>query len=267
MGVNKSKIQFNKLKNRYRLIIRNDNSLAERLSIVLTPLNLMAILGGLLLVYGLLIGLLIVKTPISRMFFNSNFNQLQQDNKDLAKKVEDLSYQLKILKQKEKTLNEILKETNYKKTMSNKLIFRFSKHENDNEFKDAPKNTDFRYLNFFAPVSGKVSSHFNPKEKHFGTDIITSKNKAIRATLSGTVVFSAWTPQNGNVILLQHPNNMISVYEHNAILFKKEGDFVNAGDPIAIVGNSGELSSGPHLHFELWYRGSPVDPINFININ
>jgi len=97
--------------------------------------------------------------------------------------------------------------------------------------------------------------------KHFGTDIVTKPKATVAAALDGTVIFTGWTMETGFVIEIQHPNNIVSVYKHNANLLKETGDMVHAGEPISIVGDSGELyTSGPHLHFEIWYKGSPLDP-------
>ncbi|MFM7022956.1 MAG: M23 family metallopeptidase [Flavobacteriales bacterium] len=120
-------------------------------------------------------------------------------------------------------------------------------------------------FHFFSPLSGYVSKHFNYQEKHYGIDIVTNKNEAVKATLNGRVVFSSWSAETGNTIVLQHSNNLISVYKHNAALLKKEGQFAKAGEVIGIIGNSGEESSGPHLHFELWFNGTPLNPSNYMN--
>jgi murein DD-endopeptidase MepM/ murein hydrolase activator NlpD len=113
---------------------------------------------------------------------------------------------------------------------------------------------------FFTPVKGIITSSFNIAEEHFGVDVVAPENEAIKAALDGTVIFSGWTSETGYVIQLQHQNNLVSAYKHNAANMKKTGQFVKAGEVIAIIGNSGENSTGPHLHFELWYNGSPVDP-------
>jgi len=117
---------------------------------------------------------------------------------------------------------------------------------------------------FFSPLKGKVTTAFNASRKHFGIDVVAPKNEAVKATLSGTVIFAGWTTETGYVIQLQHENNLVSVYKHNAVLLKKEGDQVKAGEAIAITGNSGELSSNPHLHFELWLDGQAIDPQDFM---
>jgi murein DD-endopeptidase MepM/ murein hydrolase activator NlpD len=120
--------------------------------------------------------------------------------------------------------------------------------------------TSIKSFNFFTPLQGIITSGFNLMEHHYGIDIVTSHNEAVKATLEGTVIFSVWTLETGYIIGLQHERNFISVYKHNSVLLKKEGDHVLAGEPIAISGESGELTTGPHLHFELWENGSPVNP-------
>ena len=121
--------------------------------------------------------------------------------------------------------------------------------------------TSLASLHFFPPVKGIVSGKFDPRSKHFGTDIVTKPKSVVNAALDGTVIFTGWTMETGFVIEVQHSNNIVSVYKHNASLLKETGDLVRTGEAIAIVGDSGELyTSGPHLHFEIWYKGSPLDP-------
>jgi murein DD-endopeptidase MepM/ murein hydrolase activator NlpD len=116
-------------------------------------------------------------------------------------------------------------------------------------------------LHFFPPVKGIISGKFDLRAKHYGTDIVTRPKALVSAALDGTVIFTGWTMETGFVIELQHSNNIVSVYKHNASLMKEAGDLVRAGEPISVVGDSGELyTSGPHLHFEIWYKGSPLDP-------
>jgi murein DD-endopeptidase MepM/ murein hydrolase activator NlpD len=119
-------------------------------------------------------------------------------------------------------------------------------------------------INFFKPISGVVTNRYDSNEGHFGVDIVADKEKTIKSVLDGTVLFAQWTLETGHVIAVLHQNNLISVYKHNAVLLKHQGDRVNSGEPIAIVGESGELSTGPHLHFELWRNGSPVNPEDYI---
>jgi murein DD-endopeptidase MepM/ murein hydrolase activator NlpD len=121
--------------------------------------------------------------------------------------------------------------------------------------------TSLASIHFFPPVKGVISGHFDIRSKHYGTDIVTGPKSQVSAALDGTVIFTGWTMETGFVIEIQHSNNIVSVYKHNESLLKETGDLVRAGEPISVVGSTGELyTSGPHLHFELWYKGSPLDP-------
>lgn len=120
-------------------------------------------------------------------------------------------------------------------------------------------------ISFFSPISGIITNHFNLEDGHFGIDIVAESNETIKAVLEGTVIFADWTLETGYVIGIQHQGNFISVYKHNATLLKEQGNYVKAGEPIAIIGDSGELTTGPHLHFELWYNGTPVNPEEYVS--
>jgi murein DD-endopeptidase MepM/ murein hydrolase activator NlpD len=120
---------------------------------------------------------------------------------------------------------------------------------------------------FIPPIQGSTSAGFRPDKKHYGIDIIAPRNTPIKAVADGVVITSDWTYDTGNVIAVQHENNIISFYKHNSVLLKKVGSFVKAGEAVAIIGNTGELTDGPHLHFELWYNGNPVDPSEYIKFN
>lgn len=120
-------------------------------------------------------------------------------------------------------------------------------------------------LHLIAPLTGTVSSPFDPTDRHFGVDIVAPANTPIKSTLDGHVVEASWTLETGNVIAVQHAGELISFYKHNSSLLKRSGDRVRAGEAIAIIGNTGTRTDGPHLHFELWYRGQPVNPVAFVN--
>jgi murein DD-endopeptidase MepM/ murein hydrolase activator NlpD len=116
-------------------------------------------------------------------------------------------------------------------------------------------------LHFFPPVRGIVSGKYDLRTKHFGTDIVTKPKSPVAAALDGTVIFTGWTMETGYVIEIQHKNNLVTVYKHNAGLLKEAGELVRAGETISVVGDSGELyTSGPHLHFEIWFKGNTLDP-------
>ncbi|MCE5347270.1 MAG: M23 family metallopeptidase [Bacteroidales bacterium] len=116
-------------------------------------------------------------------------------------------------------------------------------------------------LHFFPPIKGIISGKYDVRTKHFGTDIVTKPRALVSAALDGTVIFTGWTMETGFVIEVQHPDDIVTIYKHNASLLKETGDLVRAGEAIAVVGDSGEMyTSGPHLHFEIWYKGNPLDP-------
>jgi murein DD-endopeptidase MepM/ murein hydrolase activator NlpD len=117
----------------------------------------------------------------------------------------------------------------------------------------------------FPPVNGTISENYNVEEKHYAIDIVVAKDTPVKATADGTIIFGEWTAETGYVVIIEHSNELISVYKHNGSLTKRQGDLVKAGEVIAMAGNTGEFTTGPHLHFELWSRGYPVNPANFID--
>ncbi|MTI31921.1 M23 family metallopeptidase, partial [Xanthovirga aplysinae] len=125
---------------------------------------------------------------------------------------------------------------------------------------------DLQELFLFKPVAGIVTDKYEVKNKHYGVDIVAKQDEPVKCVADGTVILSSWTQDSGYVIAVQHKGNMVSVYKHNAELLQGVGDFVKAGDVISIIGNTGELTTGPHLHFELWYNGNPVNPEEFITL-
>lgn len=126
------------------------------------------------------------------------------------------------------------------------------------------RSDDLKHMVFFTPLQGVVSQAFDVKKRHFGIDIVAKKNTPIKAVADGTVVLSSWTQDSGHVIGVQHKNQVLTFYKHNSVLLKKVGEYVQAGEAVAIIGNSGELTNGPHLHLEVWYNGNPVNPQDFI---
>jgi len=119
-------------------------------------------------------------------------------------------------------------------------------------------------LHFFPPVKGVVTNSFNVQQNHFGVDVVAPPNEVVVAIADGTVILSSWTLETGYVLQIQHEGNLLSVYKHNSKLLKLTGTKVRAGEAIAIIGNSGEFTTGPHLHFELWHNGTPINPEQYI---
>lgn len=119
-------------------------------------------------------------------------------------------------------------------------------------------------LHLTSPLVGTVSSPFDPTDRHFGIDIVAPSETPIKATLDGYIVVAEWSPENGNVIGIQHAGDLLTFYKHNSSLLKRVGAFVKAGEAVAIIGNTGTRTDGPHLHFELWHRGQPINPVGFV---
>jgi len=127
------------------------------------------------------------------------------------------------------------------------------------------KLSSFADENFVLPIlGGTPTSHFSRVNRHYGIDLVGKAGSPVLSTLDGTVIFNDWAIETGHVLVVQHKNDLISVYKHNSSLLKKAGDYVRAGDPIAIIGNSGEFTTGQHLHFELWYKGIPLNPADYL---
>jgi murein DD-endopeptidase MepM/ murein hydrolase activator NlpD len=122
-------------------------------------------------------------------------------------------------------------------------------------------------LVLFSPVTGVISQAYNAEKKHFAVDVVAEKDAPVKAVANGTVIFSEWTADTGFVLIMEHEEGLLSVYKHNSSLNKEQGDIVRAGEVIASVGNTGEFTTGPHLHFELWSNGNPVNPSDYIDFN
>jgi murein DD-endopeptidase MepM/ murein hydrolase activator NlpD len=146
-----------------------------------------------------------------------------------------------------------------------KLEFESGK-EKVGHFRIGPRD-NLPQMFFFPPISGIITRNFESKTGHWGVDLVAKENEPVKSVADGTVIMSSWTEDSGYVIVIQHRNNLLSVYKHNSELLKKVGNFVTDGEVIALIGNTGELTSGPHLHFEIWYNGNPVNPEEFISFN
>ncbi len=163
-------------------------------------------------------------------------------------------------------LNQTITEIPERKTSYADSIFRkkFETTTNYKHYVNSNKDNIIKNTYFYPPISGVITSNYNLGQQHIGTDVTPVGSYTVKAASDGTVIFADWTTDTGHVIIISHSNNIITAYKHNAVLLKKQGDFVNAGEAIAICGNSGELTTGVHLHFELWIDSHPVDPTEFI---
>lgn len=282
---NKKPKKFEKLKYKYRFVILNDETFEEKFNFRLSRLNVYTALGVGSLLLIALVTILIAFTPLREFIPGYTDVTIRKTGIENTLKLDSLE---NVLRQKEQYLiniNRIIQgepinfndslvvdtTINYKNIVNEKipedslLRVMIETEEKYNLFKSAGRTpSSISSLIFFNPLKGIVTEQFNSRKQHFGVDLVAPKNEAIKATLDGTVIFAEWTSETGYVIQLQHSNNLISIYKHNSVLHKKQGDKVKAGDVIAIVGNTGELSSGPHLHFELWYNGIPLNPEEYM---
>jgi murein DD-endopeptidase MepM/ murein hydrolase activator NlpD len=125
---------------------------------------------------------------------------------------------------------------------------------------------ELQHVFLFTPLTGGIiTEKFSSKAGHYGVDVVAKKDEPVKCVADGTVILSSWTNDTGHIIAIQHQGNLISVYKHNSVLLKKAGNFVRAGEIISVIGNSGELTTGPHLHFELWHNSNPVNPEIFVS--
>jgi len=280
------KIFTDQLRNKYRLVILNDDSFAEKFSLRLSPLGLIILLGSVTIVMTTLVISLVAFTPF-REYIPGYGNV--EDRKDiiiLSAKADSLE---STLASRDWYINNLLN------VFSGKTEGRTAKPAKDSTGKYAnidikPSEQDQKLRNdietnqlestsdkvsanklnalsnyfFFTPVNGVVTTSYNIREEHFGTDIVAKENELIKATLDGTIIFAGFTTDDGYVVQIQHSNNLTSVYKHQLSITKKTGDYVKAGEPIGVIGNTGENSKGPHLHFEIWYNGFAINPQDYV---
>lgn len=281
-----------RLKHKYRLVVLNDETLEEHLSFRLSQMNVYVLLSTITVVLVILIVMVIAFTPLREYipgygdtstrrtavevsyksdslesvvlkqdFFIENLKKIIEGNVDssgidtagLSDQTRHDAVDLDSISKKELLLrDEIEKRENYE-------LF-------DTEIGDYEEGSiaDFH---FFSPIKGYVTDRFDARIEHYGIDIVGAENEPIKAIADGMVITSSWTVETGNVIAIQHKNNLVSFYKHNSVLLKKVGNFVRAGDVIAIIGSSGEKSTGPHLHFELWHNQTPINPLDYIDFN
>jgi murein DD-endopeptidase MepM/ murein hydrolase activator NlpD len=278
----------NRLATRYQLILRNEENFAERHAIGVTgsKVILFSVIGFVLL---LLLCLFLSKTILAK-WFDPEYAQAQANRElyALAIKVDSLALEVErkdqFIANFQRVLSgdtssfvdpaEALRNEN-KMLAATAASLKISKADSAfrKEFEQSDlslistssvKYNELQDMFFFTPITGFVSDKYDVKKGHLGVDVVAKTNETVKSIAEGMVIFASWTQDSGQVIMLQHSGNLISVYKHNAELYKKVGTFVNAGEIIAIVGNSGELTNGPHLHFELWYNGNSLNPEEFV---
>jgi len=277
----------NWLTNRYQLIIRNDENFAEKTSLGFTYSKVI-LFSVILFTVIFFISLLLSKTILAK-WFDPRHTQIELNKQlyELAQKVDSLAIEVDRKDQFILNFQRVLSgdTSNFKDPAEmlngeNKPLAKASQMNltpADSLFRKEFEKSDLSLITlatvkyrelqetfFFSPITGFISDKFDMKKGHYGVDIVAKTNEAVKNVADGTIVFASWTQDAGYVMMVQHRGNLISVYKHNAELLKKVGTFVNAGEIISIVGNSGEMTDGPHLHFELWYNGNPINPEEFV---
>jgi len=283
-----------RLRKKVRVVVVNMDTYEEKRHFILSGMNTIVLVLFVLILIGGATYVSIAYTPLKRTIpgYPTAHQELQVKQVDLENlkyieglkdksKIEDLYYSNieAILNDQfpiDPTANDSLSKADSLDV--NNISFKISKEDSLLREKIAErekysltssnlvqtKDNDLKGMFLFPPINGTVSDPINISEGHFGVDIIAPKDEAVKATLAGTIVFTDWTPENGHVVHVQHAHNLLSIYKHNSFILKNLGDIVDVGEPIAIIGNTGELSSGTHLHFELWHQGTPLNPEEFI---
>ena len=280
---NRRKAFWTNFKFKYKLTVTNENTLEEIVGIHVSKLNGLSILLSAVTVIFLIAALIIAFTPLRNYLPGYMNTEVREQVVVNALRADSLQWVLERQRMYIMNVQDII-SGNVKPdsihsidsltvVRSEELMERTQAEE---EFRKQYEETE-RYnlttidnassttgLIFFRPTRGMLSSGFDANKKHFGIDIAANPNESILSTLDGTVIMATYTADTGYVIQVQHGQNLVSVYKHCGSLLKKEGDTVKAGEAIALVGNTGEKTTGPHLHFEIWNRGRALDPSKYI---
>lgn len=274
-----------KLTHKYRMVLLNEDTYEEVGNLRLTRLNLIAIVGVITILMVVIIFSLIAFTNVRELIPGYPDASMRQNIRQNAMKVDSLQYEQAIRDQYFENIRRIISgempedhmndtagmgdvsDITFLRSANDSILRRQVEAEEQFRLSVLEQNKASRNLyemHFFTPVNGIITRAFDPVDGHFGIDLVAAPNEVVKAVLDGTVTMSTWTLETGYVLQIQHDYELISVYKHNATLFKSVGQKVEAGDAIAIVGNSGELTTGPHLHFELWHDRVPLNPVDYI---
>ncbi|MBC8313992.1 MAG: M23 family metallopeptidase [Bacteroidales bacterium] len=282
---------YNKLKWKYRLVIMHDQTLEERLTFRLTRLNVFIAIGTISIILIFLTSMLIAFTSLREYIPGYTDVGLRKELYELQLKTDSIDKELvrkdlfirnlkRIISGEELhddrampegtnmqyndiTISRSSEDSLLRAEVESQSQYSLFLTESSGQF--AHRTQTLGNVLFFTPIKGMITNRFDPDQQHFGIDIVSKRDEAIKSVLDGTVIFSTWTVETGYVIGIQHPQAIVSVYKHNSALLKRVGDIIKAGEAIAIIGETGELSTGPHLHFELWNQGNPVDPTDYIS--
>jgi len=273
------------LRQRLRFVLLDEQSYEELSSTSLSRFQILIRLLSVLLLITTLTSLLIAFTPLREYIPGYSPPHLSKDLIHLSLKTDSLLAEIKLKEQKLILVEKVLRGEDFNDSIYYRTINTTSiapealiASQRDSVFRESVEREDrfnvlsestnkpheLRNIAFYAPLKGMITDHFDIQTEHYGLDIVAPANEAIKSSLPGTVVLSSWTTETGYTIAIQHENDLISFYKHNSVLLKRIGEVVMAGDVIAIIGNSGELSTGPHLHFELWHKGKAINPEHHI---
>ena len=274
---------------KFRLTIFNDATLEEISTFRLNKYIIFVVSGITILVIATLVALLLIYSPMNMLIPSRANTKLQTNIIENSLQIDTLQRKVDTEKKYLIQLKNILQGKIPEDTFSDLKIFKnkginakdlnfstsdldsivkaqIEQEENERlaKIENVSSVTNLKNIHFVVPLKGMISGDFDMKKNHLAIDIVGNTGDAVLATLPGTVVIATWTSETGYVIGIQHDNNLLSFYKHNSVLLKKLGDRVVAGESIALVGNSGETTTGTHLHFELWFNGSPVNPKDYI---
>ncbi len=275
---------WKRIRYQYKLSIHNEDTYEEKISVRLSPLRLFTILSVVAVILVVATTWLIAFTGLREFIPGYPNGRMRNMITNNVLRVDSL--EMEILKRDRyfNSLRQVLRGEDYRpvELMNDSLrpkydTIRFNLSREETAFRaeieekerfnlelGRDDGDDKEFYHFFPPVEGIISRGFEEKIGHYGIDIVAKYDAKISTVLDGTVIFVDWTIQTGYVMVVQHASNFISVYKHNAVLLKKQGDYVRVGEAIAVLGNTGEETTGPHLHFELWRAGNPLKPQNFI---
>ena len=266
----------------FRFAIINDNSLEEVFNIKFSRARLLWLTAAILLAISVIFVLLLGYTPLRNLIPGKSKTHVQNELIMMIQKADSLEKSLGNYSLYTKNLKKVLsdsvsldsvqdlfregftvKEFDFKPSVEDSILRAEVEAE---ESISLNSNLKEKKLNsfFIKPVDGLITEGFNKKIGHFGVDVVSKKGAFISSIDDGMVLFSSWTHEFGYVLVIKHQNSFISFYKHSSEVFKSKGDYVKSGETIAIIGNSGKYSTGPHLHFELWKGSSPVNPVNYI---
>ena len=271
--------------NDYKVVVSSEDTFEEKLSFKANKINVFIIM----LVYSIIL----ISFTISIVFFTQlremvpgySSSDLLNRAIYLTKKTDSLEQQIALNNKFYKSIEDVLSgnveelisrdELSIDSNLINSEIFTISPNLQDSILRKYVENEDkFNLTNnelvienkmFFSPIKGEITQNFNYNENHFAIDIAADIGTPVKSVLDGKIIFSEWSLETGYVVVIDHGENIISVYKHNSKTLKEQNDFVQAGEVIAYSGNQGNLSSGPHLHFELWKNGTPIDPEPLLN--